>query len=360
VNDALARRVYSLRARIDLVRRVGPSHAWRRRGADRRLERALVDRGPRVAEAMWREAAAKLGAEVREVAPTVLEFRLNGSVTRVRGQATPLADWVSRQIANDKPLAHRLLADAGLPVPVQEVVPVREHRRAREFLDRVGVPCVVKPVAGGGGAGVTAEVRTPEQLRRALVRAGKFNSRALIERQAEGDSYRLLVLDGEVLDVLRRTRPRVVGDGRSTIEELIFREYARRIEDEGPSGLKLFAADLDCLFTLERAGVRLDTVLPEGQTVVIKTVTNYNGPDETERLRGDPPVTLAQPAREAAAALGVRLAGVDIVAPDLDRPLHESGGVVLEVNPVPGLTHHYNVADAKPIAVSILRALLTA
>jgi cyanophycin synthetase len=353
---------YALEARLDLVRAVGVGHAWRRLREDRRHRRVLLGRRPRVAEEMWREAAAELGAEVRELAPTFFEFRLDGAWTRIRGQTTPFADPVSDELASDKPVAYRVLAEAGIPVPAHEVIGVAEGREdAAALLQRIGVPCIVKPVRGAGGDGVTGEIRSVEQLRRALVRVGKFHHQALLEHQAEGDSYRLLLLDGEVLDVLRRTRPRLVGDGVSTIEELMFREYARRIEDEGPSGLKHFVVDLDCLFALEHAGLGIDSVLPAGESVVVKTATNYNGPEETETVRGEVPATLVEPARLAASTLGVRLAGVDIVAPDLTRPLAESGGVVLEVNGVPGLTHHYNVADragANRIAVPILRALL--
>jgi cyanophycin synthetase len=361
---AASRARYALESRLDLVRALGVGHAWRRFRDDTRHRRVLLERGPRVAEAMWREAAEELGAEVVELGPTLHEYRLDGRWTRIRGQTTPFADPVSEEISSDKPLAYRVLAGAGLPVPAHEVIGVAEGRAdAEALLGRIAAPAIAKPVRGGGGAGVTGELRSAEQLRRALVRAGKFHEQALVEHQADGDSYRLLLLDGEVLDVLRRTRPRIAGDGSATIEQLMFREYDRRLADEGPSGLKHFAVDLDCLFTLEHAGLGINSILPAGESAVVKTATNYNGPNETETVRGEIPETLAEPARVAAAALGVRLAGVDIVTPDPGRPLAEAGGVVLEVNGIPGLTHHYNVADAAGatrIAVPILRALLHA
>jgi len=170
----------------------------------------------------------------------------------------------------------------------------------------------------------------------------------------------LLFLDGELLDTLRRTKPRVTGDGHSTIETLIFRESQRRVEAEGPSGLKPFIVDLDCLFAIEHAGYRLDSVLQAGESIVVKSATNYNGPEETEAMPEQAVFAIVEPARRAAAALGVRLAGVDVVTTDPALPLHQTGGVILEVNAVPGLTHHYNVvrpSGATRIAVPILRAL---
>jgi D-alanine-D-alanine ligase-like ATP-grasp enzyme len=358
-----ARQRYAVQAKVDLVRAVGLSHAWRRFREDRRHRRVLVGRRPKVADQMWREAAAEVGADIREIAPTLLEFRLGDAWTRIRGQTTPFADPVSDQIASDKPLAYRILDEAGLPVPASEIVDVATREDGAALMERIGRPCIVKPVSGGGGDGVTGEIRTAEQLRRALVGVGKFHHQALIEHQVDGDSYRVLLLDGEVLDVLRRWKPRLEGDGISTVETLMFREYGRRIDDEGPSGLKQFVVDLDCLFALERSGLTIGSVIPAGQSAAVKTATNYNGPEETETMRGPIPKTLLEPARRAASALGVRLAGVDIVTTDPSLPLAETGGVVLEVNPVPGLTHHYNVSDAANatrIAIPILRALLKA
>jgi cyanophycin synthetase len=344
--------------RLDLLRTLGLRHAVRRVRANARHRSALVGRRARVPDRMWREAAAELGAEVRELAPEVLEFAVGGATTRVRGQTTPFADPVSESVASDKPLAYRLLADAGLPVPEHALMSVRAVADAEAFVARVGGPCIVKPARGGGGAGVTGEVRTPAQLRRALVSAARFDSDVLLEHQVAGDSYRVLLLDGEVLDVIKRARPTITGDGRSTIEELMFREYATRIAADDASGLKPFVVDLDCLFTLAAAGRTIHTVLAAGEAARLKTATNFNSADESETLPAPYPEALIDLARRAATAVGSRLAGVDVVAADSSAA---AGAVVLEVNATPGLTHHYNVADpssSSRIAVPILAALL--
>jgi cyanophycin synthetase len=102
-------------------------------------------------------------------------------------------------------------------------------------------------------------------------------------------------------------------------------------------------------------------VLPEGQTVAVKTVTSQNRISDNETVREPVAPELIEEARLAAAQVGVRLAGVDLITTDLSRSLKESGGVIIEVNGTPGLHYHYQVADqgnATRVAVPILRRLL--
>jgi cyanophycin synthetase len=184
--------------------------------------------------------------------------------------------------------------------------------------------------------------------------------RLLIEHQAEGDEYRLLFLDGTLLDAVRRRPPVLVGDGRSTVGELIEAENRHRWASRGKAGMRLIEVDLDCILTLRRAGMSLKSVPPAGSPLKIKSTTNVNGPGDNETVQ-DIGLELVVEARRAAALLGVRLAGVDVIAPDRRLPLRESGGVIVEVNGTPGIHYHYLVADrdhATRVAIPILSKLL--
>jgi cyanophycin synthetase len=290
-----------------------------------------------------------------------LEIRCGTAVTTVTGLTVTLNSRAAIMLAADKPTAYRLLANSGLPIPEHLAFESRDKRAARSFLARGPTPCIVKPARGKGGDGVTGEIRSAGELRRAVLAASRFGHELLIERQVAGDVLRLLVLDGQVLDTVRRLRPAVTGDGRSTVEELIFAEYDRRIRAEGNPGLKPFAVDLDCILSLKRAGVPLRSVLPAGSTLRIKTVTNYNSPEDNHTLRTAISAALSAEVAGAAAALGLRLAGVDVVTSTPTAALATSGGAIIDVNELPALHHHAHVADAHGatrVAVSILRAML--
>jgi cyanophycin synthetase len=348
-------------ARLDLLRSTGPRHAWRRLQHDRELRTLAESRRERVARSLWADAARELDATVRELAPGRLEIRRGTAVTTVAGEMVTLNSRAAIMLAADKPTAYRLLADSGLPIPEHLAFEARDKSAARSFLVRGPTPCIVKPARGKGGDGVTGEIRSEGELRRAVLAASRFAPELLIERQVAGDVFRLLVLDGQVLDIVQRLRPAVTGDGRSTVEELIFAEYDRRIRGEGNPGLKPFAVDLDCILLLERAGVPLQSVLPAGSTLRIKTVTNYNSPEDNHTLRTAISPALSAEVTAAAAALGLRLAGVDVVTRTPAAALATSGGAIIDVNELPALHHHAHVADtdgATRVAVPILRALL--
>jgi len=348
--------------RVELVRALGPRHAWQRAVLDRRLGRAGRRHRTRVYRQIWDRAAQAAGAEVVELTSELLELRRGTAHTRVRHQTVALDDSLSIELSLDKPLIHRLLADAALPVPPHAEFHAGEPASARAFLAQADGPCVVKPAASGGaGWGVSTGVRGPADLRRAIARASRYGSRLLIEHQVEGTVYRVLALDGEILDVVRRHPPGVVGDGRSDIATLVAGESRRRLEAEGDAGLSPLHLDLDALITLELTGLTPRSVPGRGEAVVIKTVTQQNANEENETVHEPLSHALGAEIARATDVVGLRVAGVDVIAPGLDRPLRESGGVVLEVNAEPGLHHHYHVADpeqATPVAVPLLERAL--
>ena len=350
-----------LGVRLDVLRSTGVRYARQRRREEALLTALASDPRKSAYKVIWQRAADEVGAELRVIHGEFLELRAGDRAARVWRHWVPLDDAVTLRLALDKTAVHQILSQAGLPLPAHEEWDAAKLNGAVEFLERSPTPCVVKPTGGASGSGATTGVRTRDQLLRARLRAARLSSRLLIEQQAEGDMYRLLFMEGELLDTVRRRPPRVTGDGRATIRELIAAENATRLDPAQPVSMPILRVDLDCLFTLEAAGLSLESVLPEGQTLAVKTVTSQNRIEDNETVREPIAPELVAQARRAAAQVGVRLAGVDLITPDLSRSLEESGGVIIEVNGTPGLHYHYQVADeanATPVAVPILRRLL--
>ncbi|MDQ1465763.1 MAG: hypothetical protein QOH10_178 [Actinomycetota bacterium] len=338
---------------LDLARSIG----WRALLAHRRdahlTQRLGNERVDGVYRRIWADAADEIGATVSEIGDSFLAIERPPARTVVYRHHVMLDDDVSLKLVLHKVTVHRMFAEAGLPIAEHLEIPYNKPRLAFGLL--AGGPCVVKPASGtAGGLGVTCGVHNADALVRACVRASRSGKRVLVERQALGDEYRLLFLDGRLLDVIRRVPPRVEGDGHSTIGELILNENRLRRESVGQHGLPHIHVDLDCVLTLERQDLSLSSVPKVGQLVVVKSAANENGPADNETVTDVAPA-LVNAATRAATVSGLRLAGVELVKTD-------AGCVILEVNGTPGLHYHYQVADrdrAAQVAVPILEQLLS-
>jgi cyanophycin synthetase len=316
---------------------------------------------------LWSDAAADVGVPALPHAGGGLEIALRGRRLRVQGTHCSVdgPDVLAR--AGDKVLVARALAAAGLPVPQSVVITPADLGPALRFLATVE-SCVVKPARDTAtGRGVTTGVRTRRDLVRAVVEAAAAGARGsaaartrqggrrglgmlrrldsvpvLVERQIVGRDYRLLYLDGELLDALRRDPPTVTGDGRRTVSALLDELNTRRITAGGAGGQVLVERDLDFERTLAAQGIRPSSIPAPGETVRLKTTINENAPEYNRPARDELCPELVEQGRRAAAVIGARLAGVDVLTSDPGVPLEVAGGCVLEVNTTPGLAMHYH------------------
>ena len=313
---------------------------------------------------VWAEAAVALGAQLVDVdvASQLFDIRKGPFLLRVQANTTSLDDPVTAQIAADKLLVYRLLGARRVPVPRHILIRYDDPVAAWRAAQNLNRPWVVKPARDtSGGRGVTTNITTRAQLVSALVRGGSFEADLIVEEQIRGDLYRLLFLDGELLDAVVRYSPVVAGDGRSTVRSLIAAENERRLSLGTTASGGRIAVDDEVRNTLRAGGYTLQSVPPAGASVRVKTVINDNRGEDNESVTARLcPAAIAESAA-AVAALGVRLAGVDLITSDPGKSLHEVGGAVLDINTGPGLQHHYYArSGAIPIAALILERCLRA
>lgn len=343
----------ALAMRVALAGRFATRIALRRTP---RVKRARVARAL-FYESLWRTAAATVGGEVRRLESGALEIARGRARARVRENYTDLDGPVTLGFAGDKALVHARLAAHGIPVPPHEVYPAERPHRGVSFLRAAGGPCVVKPARGtGAGAGIVTGIERPAQVWSASVVAGAYGRDILIEAQIPGDSYRLLFLDGRLLDCIRRRAPSCVGDGVSTVALLVAAENAARAASGVARSQFGITRDADMRRTLRAQGLSLESVPPPGARVVLKTSVSENAVEDNEPA--DVCAAVENAAREAAGLVGARLAGVDVVTPDPTLELEAARGVILEVNTTPGLHYHAFGPDGAAPAAAILEALL--
>jgi cyanophycin synthetase len=311
-------------------------------------------------EQLWESAAAEVGARFKALGYGICEISRDGMVTRVQQNCTALDDPVTLSLALNKTLVNRLLDEAHLPIPRHVSFTLRTLSRAVAFLERTGGPCVVKPASGtGGGQGVTTGIRTGKQLGWAATLAAQACTEMLVEEQIPGDNFRLLYLDGVLLDAVQRCPPRVTGDGRSSIRRLVEEANAARLSRGSTISQVQISIDLDMHNTLAGQGLSLTTVPAAGVVVPVKTVISQNFAADNVTVTDKLCSSVIAAGAQAASTVGVRLAGIDIITPDPTLPLAESRGVILEVNTTPGFHYHYHKNDGSfPVATRVLEQLL--
>lgn len=242
-----------------------------------------------------------------------------------------LTSAVAFRICDDKRLTREVLERAGIPVPPGRTATGDERDLA--FLAEHG-ELVVKPAQGEGGEGVTVGVTTAEELGVARELAQQCSTDVLLERFCAGDDLRVVVIGGEVVAASVRRPATVVGDGRSTIGELI--EGRSRVRAQETGGASRIPLDETTRWVVEKAGRRLGDVLDDGAELRVRRTANLHTGGTIHDVTGQLHPALAHGAVAVAAAIDIPVVGVDLAIEALDRPEF----VVIEANEQPGLANH--------------------
>ena len=268
---------------------------------------------------------------------------------RIRATMTSMTSAIGVDIASDKGLTNRLLDSAGLPVPKSAVVDNEEDTVAAAR--RIGFPCVVKPLDGNHGRGVHLDLRSDEAVRAAFhgARAQSRSGDLVVESYVSGSDYRCLVIGGKVAAIAERVPASVVGDGEHTVRELV--EAANQDPRRGIGHEKVLTrikVDEAAEELVRAQGLELDSVPPEGTRVRLALTGNMStGGTSIDRTIEAHPDNV-EIAETAAQIVGLDIAGIDFICPDIATPVRETGGAIVEVNAAPGFRMHTHPTEGEP------------
>ena len=320
----------------------------------------------------WLEAAQADG-----LAPNTLRFAMaahargwpvdvDGKVIRVGWGAhrqlfdssfTGRTAHLAARTARDKHSTSRLLRQSALPVPPTSRV--RDWDGALRVARQLGWPVVVKPGNQDQGTAVVPGIRDEATLRVAFDRAARYSPGAVIvEKHVDGDDHRLLVVCGRLMVATRRTPGGVTGDGRHTVAQLIETVNADPRRGTGKRSLLIrLTLDEEALACLAEQGSSPEAVPPEGVFVRLRRTANIStggtADDVTARVHPDNRAL----AERAARIIGLDIAGVDFLCPDIGRSWREVGGAICEVNAQPGFRVHWLGEPARDLNGEVLERL---
>jgi cyanophycin synthetase len=297
------------------------------------------------------DAAAARGIPFsRMTEGSMVRFGWGSKQRRIQAAEIDSTSAISEAIAQDKQLTKKLLAAAGVPVPAGREVSDADD--AWKAACEIGLPVVVKPLDGNQGKGVTVNIISEEQLRRAYAVAVTFRDDILVERYMPGNDFRLLVVGDRLVAAARRDPPKVVGDGVSSIAQLVeqVNKDPRRGSGHSTSLTKIRFDDI-AKETLANQGLSAESVPLKGQRVNLRHNANLSTGGSATDVTDDVHPDVAARAIAAAHMVGLDICGVDVVSDSILRPLEEQGGGMVEVNAAPGLRMHLAPSFGKGRAV---------
>lgn len=237
---------------------------------------------------------------------------------------------VGAALARDKQHCAQFLSTAGFPVPSHRLVASSEA--ALDAARALGWPVVVKPADRERSEGVTVGIRDETALGKAYALARGESERVLVERQIPGVCHRILVADGQIVYVVARYPKAVRGDGKNTVRKLIEDVNVERARDPVWKRLDPLPVDELAIESLAAIGLELDAVPAEDTIAVLRPLHGQAWGGVVKDVRAIIHPDNARLAIEVADAMGLKIAGIDLMSPDIAVAWHENGAAINEVN----------------------------
>ncbi len=274
-------------------------------------------------------------------------------LTRIMETSSDKTSLIGRMVSGDKFLTSSLLQTSGLPTARSR--PVVSTEQAKIIASELGYPLVVKPRSMGKGKGVVVNIRDEKTLLTAIKGVAAYNAGILIERHIEGDDHRLLVVDGKFVAAAKRMPASVVGDGSSSVKQLI--ELINRDPRRGMNFERLLekiVLDDEACQCLAEENMSPDSVLQKGHEVRLRGAANISrggtSIDVTEDIHPDNRLM----AERAACLAGLDVVGIDFFTPDISRSWRDTRCAILELNSTPGLRPHLVANTDRDVAAPII------
>lgn len=293
------------------------------------------------------EAVARDIPFIRLNNESLVQLGYGKNQVRFRATMTDRTSSIAVDLASNKDETKRMLQDAA--IPVAKGMCIIHEAEVDEVISKIGFPLVFKPLDGNHGKGASINVKTVEEAKAAFDHAKKYSRKIIVERFITGYDFRVLVINNRFIAAALREPAHVIGDGKSTIQELI------NIENKDPrrgygheNVLTEISIDKETDDQLAKLGYTLQTVLKKDELCYLKGTANLStggtSTDVTDIVHPHNIFICERISR----VIGLDICGIDIIASNLSEPLEVTGGVVLEVNAAPGFRMHLAPAKGLP------------
>ncbi|MEQ8910310.1 MAG: cyanophycin synthetase [Vicingaceae bacterium] len=263
---------------------------------------------------------------------------------RIMATITSQTSGIGVDLAGDKEDTKFLLNKAGVPVPKGFIVETEEELISG--IEDADFPCAIKPINANHGRGATTNVKNLKEAIIAFKLANKHSDRVIVEKMINGFDFRLLVINHKLVAAAKRTPAHIIGDGRSTIKQLIKKVNADPRRGFGHENmLTEIKVDKMTQHILDRKKLNLYSVLPRNRKLLLKTTANLSTGGTAKDVTDTVHPFNRFMAERISRVIGLDVCGIDIIANDLEHPISEINGAVIEVNAAPGFRMHLDPTE---------------
>ncbi len=266
---------------------------------------------------------------------------------RIQATVTGKTSSIGLEIASDKQMTKDLLHNSGIPVPFGYCINHIDELQAA--IEKTGFPVVIKPLDSNQGKGATINIHSAVDAEHAFKNAKKWSEYILVEKFIPGFDFRMLVINNKFVAAAKRTPAHVIGDGKSTIRQLIDevnKDPRRGFGHENM--LTEIKVDNMTRHILDQQNLKTNSVLPEDRILYLKNTANLSTGGTSEDVTDTVHSWNVFLAERISKIIDLDICGIDLVATNLNEPLNEIGGAVLEVNGAPGFRMHLEPTIGQP------------
>lgn len=285
------------------------------------------------------EAASRGIPWIRLNKYSLVQLGYGANQKRIQATVASTTSNIAVEIACDKEDTKDILEDNGIAVPRGRIV--KSEEGLFDAIERIGYPVVTKPINGNHGRGATTNITNAEDAKIAFAAAQEHSRSVIVEKFITGFDFRLLVINHQFVAAAKRTPASVLGDGKSTIQQLI--DEVNKDPRRGYGHEKVLTAikvDHHTEVILKELGLTLDSVVPAGELLLLKPTANLSTGGTAEDITDNVHPYNVFMAERISKIIGLDICGIDIIASDLSTPIDENGGAVIEVNAGPGFRMH--------------------
>ena len=232
----------------------------------------------------------------------------------------------AHDIAKNKPVSNTLFIENNIPVPKHWIV---DNNNKYYYLNEINIqyPCVLKPVDGMQGTDVNTYIKNNQQFDKILNKLLNKYSKIMLENQVYGNNYRIFIFNNQIMDVIEREQPFIIGDGINNVKHLI------EMKNKDQLNKKLFEVkNIDWEYIKEQ-GYLEDMIIDKNKKIFITNTINFhNGANPVRINLNKIPQINKDMFIKAHKIIGLECSGIDYMSNDISIPYIKNNGHIIEIN----------------------------